>query len=395
VLAKKHGLYDGPYPPLPDFIHPEGTTLGTIERGLKDGKSWSQLGKELNLPWQKVHQLATENGLIKIVGGKIGPFDPMTLAVEERVIYALLRSMLARGDSYDDIAFALRDRAVHSAQFWEKQAKAWGLERKVVTPPPKRPGDPELISQITRITDTSYASDREIAIEDNGYLIYERQQQHFRELRQGYATGSGEAKDWAAAFRMAMEDAGIEMGGGEFKYDLIDRSGRSSAEGEAQRRKIVKQVDDATRWFPTNWATASNRFTVEIREPGFRSEFSSRARTVRQGAHQGADVMVHELGHFMEDEVRGVIAAERQFMLDRVAPSEKLTLIYRGSDEYGYEDRFATHYIGKDYGGQAYEVMSMAIQAASGSTAPRMNGIRDDAHMMRWLMGVMSTLGRA
>lgn len=132
---------------------------------------------------------------------------------------------------------------------------------------------------------------------------------------------------------------------------------------------------------PTDWVRSIEQWAASGKPVTFgevkRGVFKPRARRVNvsgKGDHRDS-VMTHELTHAVEWSHRPAMPSlpegsrmrmnelQREF-LERRAKGEKLSQIYAGSDEYGYKDELLDHYIGKDYGENAfYEVMTMGADS--------------------------------
>jgi hypothetical protein len=114
------------------------------------------------------------------------------------------------------------------------------------------------------------------------------------------------------------------------------------------------------------------------------SYYLSNTVNMRSGA--GGDVMAHELGHFLEDKNRELLRRSREFVARRTAgeAAQRLSDLYPGSgydlDEMARPDKFIHPYIGKDYGDDGSEVMSMGLQYLYENAA---KFLRDDPDMFR------------
>jgi hypothetical protein len=114
-------------------------------------------------------------------------------------------------------------------------------------------------------------------------------------------------------------------------------------------------------------------------------------------------VAVHELGHFVERAVPGMLAAEEAFLWSRTSTGEvgsrererPVSMRGRGGDssQYGYLDEFPEAYSGVDYqrssgGGahEAYEVLTTGLESVFAGS-----GYLDDDYR-RFMLGVLATL---
>lgn len=91
--------------------------------------------------------------------------------------------------------------------------------------------------------------------------------------------------------------------------------------------------------------------------------------TINMHPSSQADVFIHELGHIIEHQRPDVLAMSVAYLERRCAgetpqPMNQLQPGYAYEDgEMARPDRFIDPYTGKDYGGKASEVLSMALQS--------------------------------
>ena len=96
---------------------------------------------------------------------------------------------------------------------------------------------------------------------------------------------------------------------------------------------------------------------------------------------------VHELAHRFEACVPGIKDTEREFYERRTA-GEKLEWMGAGYrfDEVTRKDNFLSIYMGKDYGGTAYELVSMGFQYAYTDYEK----LKQDEDMRDWILGILA-----
>ena len=101
------------------------------------------------------------------------------------------------------------------------------------------------------------------------------------------------------------------------------------------------------------------------------------------------ETAVHELGHRFERSVPGIKEQEKAFYDRRTAglPLEWLGSGYR-KDEVTRKDDFTHPYMGKDYGGSAYELVSMGFEYAYTDPLKLMK----DPDMQQWIFGLLSVV---
>ena len=157
------------------------------------------------------------------------------------------------------------------------------------------------------------------------------------------------------------------------------------------RSPMVAVVTKAYDYYPADWVTKSvARGTL-------------RTGTVKRGYYndwlgeimisgnpkrvESFETALHELGHRFEIAVDGVLGSETRFYARRTA-GEQLEWMGTGYDrsEMTRKDTFLHKYMGKDYGGSAYELVSMGFQMAY--TKP--DALAGDADMQKWIYGMLS-----
>lgn len=138
-------------------------------------------------------------------------------------------------------------------------------------------------------------------------------------------------------------------------------------------RSTVKQhVRDAYENYPTEWVEHSmqrSALSTKKVDRGFYSD--SRDLIAISGfTNQSRDsTAIHELGHRMERAVPGILQAEQAFYNRRTAGEsvqrlKDVTGINYGAKEVTRKDNFLDPYMGKDYGGTSYELVSMGFEMA-------------------------------
>jgi hypothetical protein len=136
-------------------------------------------------------------------------------------------------------------------------------------------------------------------------------------------------------------------------------------------------VREASKMYPTDFVNEINRLggieATWMREPGknfYRGGLTysySEGHFVLGVDDRGVETALHELNHAQEY-MGNALSLERQFYDRRTAgnPLEELRIL-TGNLDYGpaekaREDRFAHPYMGKDYGGQSYEIYSLGTE---------------------------------
>lgn len=155
------------------------------------------------------------------------------------------------------------------------------------------------------------------------------------------------------------------------------------------KSKVAQLVKNAYDIYPSSWVKNS----VDM---GY-----LRPRKVKRGFYNGSTIAIsdegesafktaiHELGHRMEDAVPGIKQAEKDFY-DRRTKGEKLKWLGRpyGKNEKARKDDFINPYMGKDYGGDGYELVSMGFEMAY--TRPEL--LAKDSDMESWIYGILALM---
>jgi len=159
--------------------------------------------------------------------------------------------------------------------------------------------------------------------------------------------------------------------------------------GRSPMRKVVEQAYDC---YPSDWVRDSvNAGTLSVKKTsrGYYSNYRREIAISGDGKSHSFATAVHEVGHRMEDKHKGILDAESKFYSRRTKGEE---LKWLGSGYAKYEvtrkDKFIDAYMGKDYGGRAYELVSMGFQYAY--TEPLT--LAKDKDMQTWIYGLL-TLG--
>lgn len=209
------------------------------------------------------------------------------------------------------------------------------------------------------------------------------------------------------AMKIISELRGEPMGG-DLDYRIVGPEQGDASVGvtinptEQDKLELASGMKFATDAYPASWM-------ARLRERG-----EYRLKKTTRGYHDDAnrvialsedlpnspqagkygEVAVHEVGHGMERAIPGLLEAENAFMWSRTAKGEvgsrhrpKVTDIYAGTRERGWEDDFKSHYSGKDYNGDPFELFTTGIQELTGGG----QGYLDEDYQ-KWLLGVMVLL---
>lgn len=123
------------------------------------------------------------------------------------------------------------------------------------------------------------------------------------------------------------------------------------------------------------------------KDRGYYSKWNNEIALSHYSDKQARATAVHELGHRFEDVVDGIRDSEKRFY-DKRTYGEDLEWMGDGyrSDEMTRKDDFVHLYMGKDYHGYYYELVSMGFQYAY--TEPEK--LKDDEDMYYWTLGLLT-----
>lgn len=150
---------------------------------------------------------------------------------------------------------------------------------------------------------------------------------------------------------------------GRLKTHFVDGSDKA----------VSEHIKEALQVYPTSWIKKSTRYgKLEARSAnrGFYRAAVSRGRSTVMAISGGTDkqrnsTAIHELGHRFEDVMPEIVRLEKAFYKKRTK-GEDLQWLGGAYDksEMARFDKFLNPYMGKDYGGWAYELVSMGFEMA-------------------------------
>jgi len=169
-------------------------------------------------------------------------------------------------------------------------------------------------------------------------------------------------------------------------------------------RRYKRIMDDTADVFPTEWWEESTDFGPLrlLTDPDVRGYHGRRtliddrlmSDIAFAGERRERTVNVHELFHRFEWIRPRIVEFERQFYERRTA-GEALAWLGNGykPTEMTRFDRFLNPYMGKDYGGHAWEVGTMAIESLmSRERAMHWGHVSADADLFEFILGVLAAL---
>jgi len=152
-------------------------------------------------------------------------------------------------------------------------------------------------------------------------------------------------------------------------------------------RKVVKEAYD---YYPTDWVEKSitrGNLTPKKVNRGYYSDFHAEIAISGWNEEGYFKTALHELGHRFERAVPGILEAEKIFY-ERRTSGEALRWLggnYRYNEKSRF-DKFLNPYMGKDYGGRAYELVSMGFEYAY--TNP--TKLWEDEDFATWIYGILA-----
>lgn len=159
--------------------------------------------------------------------------------------------------------------------------------------------------------------------------------------------------------------------------------------------QLKKRIMEAYQLFPSDWVMHSLRFGKMRGFWGDGTYYENERKEISIAKNTAESRLlpdlIHELGHRFEQVVPGFLEAEKSYYNKRTkgCPREKLSDIYPDDfdedDGYTRKDYFLEPYIGRDYGGSAFEIISNGVEYAY--TNP--DHLAKDRDMQRWVLNLL------
>lgn len=192
------------------------------------------------------------------------------------------------------------------------------------------------------------------------------------------------------------------MGRGNIQHSVLPTHPRRLT-GDATDRladandyDVQRLFDDALDQYPTAWADASSKagdviFGRALRGSHWNLGTHTEITTSGNRLFDQYQTMVHEVAHRMEKSVPAIRQMEQQFYDRRTKGLRSDTLPGYAANERGRPDKFFDPYIGKDYGGRSFEILSMGAEAILSPQAASLGGrhIMEDLEMLDFILGVL------
>ncbi|MBC1824219.1 phage minor head protein [Listeria seeligeri] len=145
-------------------------------------------------------------------------------------------------------------------------------------------------------------------------------------------------------------------------------------------------------YFPASWITESNKNSVLLlnltKNRGSQQLYKG-VSIIRAGTSETKSTIIHEMMHHFEVSVPGLLAAEKLFYDRRTKGYDLVQLGYPYDDqEVARLDKFVIGYIGKDYAGTGYEIMSVGLQEMMEANTR----IYRDTDYIHFILGMLARL---
>ena len=158
---------------------------------------------------------------------------------------------------------------------------------------------------------------------------------------------------------------------------------------------MAKYVLDAYSYYPRKWVNESIRAGKIHVKSVKRGYYDGETIALSgDGDYETFRTSVHELGHRMEDAILRILEQEKAFYARR---TDGESLVWLGEitgnpnyrkGEMTRPDKFLNPYMGKDYHGTAYELVSMGFELAYTDTIK----LLDDEDMAEWILGMLAVV---
>lgn len=161
---------------------------------------------------------------------------------------------------------------------------------------------------------------------------------------------------------------------------------KSHLAGNKEMKQVIAKAYD---YYPTDWVKKSadtGKITAKKAQRGFYRDWEGVIAISGDAGAQSTETAIHELGHRFE-RTQSLLQYETEFYNRRTA-GEQLQWLggnYR-RDEKARKDDFVNAYMGKDYGGSAYELCSMGFEYAYAQPEE----LAKDPDMEAWIFGLLA-----
>lgn len=158
------------------------------------------------------------------------------------------------------------------------------------------------------------------------------------------------------------------------------------------KSKNFINVVEAYNFYPKDWikhSIAKGNLSIKSVKRGY---YDGSNNIIAISGDRRGDTLktaIHELGHRMEHVLKPILKQEQEFYKRRT-DGEKLQWLGKGyrKNELTRKDDFINPYMGKDYGGSAYELVSMGFELAYTNPIKLLK----DEDMAAWIYGMLLLL---
>lgn len=131
--------------------------------------------------------------------------------------------------------------------------------------------------------------------------------------------------------------------------------------------KVIEALETVRNAIPTDWVERGNTRPIiakKVHRGYFVRDKGMDVIALNWNENRMGSCAFHEMGHRMERLYPEILEIERQFYERRTKNSELKQLgVGYSKDEVTRVDHFVSSYMGKDYGGSGYELLSMGMEA--------------------------------
>lgn len=178
---------------------------------------------------------------------------------------------------------------------------------------------------------------------------------------------------------------------GKYRKLGIDDTSRITAHLNKSRSPMRKIVEEAYQLYPQEWVNNSinhGNLTPKKVDRGYYSHFSKEIAISGYSDSHSLETAIHELGHRFERTQN--LKQYEKLLYDKRTAGEDLQWLGAGygKAEKTRVDNWLSKYMGKDYGGTAYEIISMGFEYAY--TNPDL--LLQDEEFANFIYGILTLL---
>ena len=159
-----------------------------------------------------------------------------------------------------------------------------------------------------------------------------------------------------------------------------------------RKEKVMEALDNVRLHLPTDWVEKGNSRPIRTRYAlrGYFIDGRGEDTIALSGGKAHMECCAfHEMGHRIEYLYPEILELERQFY-ERRTRGEELQWLGAGykKEEKARFDRFVNAYMGKDYGGKGYELLSMGLESLFCGTY----NLSQDTEYQDFLLGILAAV---